>query len=171
MSHIISLLPRHFIGTAAEIAGITGVCGDTAYSSDTDVYYHWNGLTWGVGGISFYEPLDCAAPYKSLGDFTVDAAWHVDGLDLSGLLPVGTIAVNLRFLYCSGAAGNIGRFRQNATTNVESMLQAYLQAANKHVEKGRLIGIDSDRLLDYFINVGATTASLFVLGYVIRRCL
>lgn len=171
MSEIIALVPRHYIGTAAEIAGITGVCGDTAYSSDTDVYYHWNGASWGAGGLSFYEPLDCATFYKSLGDFTRDGAFHPDGLDLSPILPVGTIAAKIRLDYCSNGVSHIAHIRQNATINNMESLLIKTPVANVDISRSKLINVDSDRLLDYFFHANTTQADLYVSGYMIRRCL
>ena len=171
MSHIISLLPRHYIGTAAEIGGITGVCGDTAYSSDTDVYYHWCGASWVVGGIPYFVERLATSPDKQVGDFTCNGNWHVDGLDLSAIVPAGAIAIVLRVELLDDAASTHFTVRRSAADTHNDII-AMISVANVSDNLREPISIASNRLLDYKAsNVVITTIDLTVLGWWVPRCL
>lgn len=162
---------RHYIGTAAELGGITGVCGDTAYSTDLDVFSSWQGTLWVPGGCPFYVPLPVAAPVKVIGDFTKNGAYQVDDLNLSLVCPVGAIIARLRLHYKSNAAGHIGSIRTNATDNAESLLHIITQAANVDIMAIGEVNLDANRLLDYSFDANTTALNLFLLGYYVRRCL
>lgn len=171
MSKIITLFKRHYIGTAAEIAGITGVCGDTAYSTDTDVYYHWEGAAWLAGGIPYFVERLINVPDKQIGDFTTDGNLHVDGLDLSGIVPAGAFSVLLRVFLKDDAAGSyLNIIRDAAHSN--NAIEVRVHVANLGNTKVEQVSIDSNRFLDYqtnnvvFLNIDVT-----VLGWWIRECL
>lgn len=171
MSNIITLARRHYTGTAAEIAGITGSCGDTAYATDTHVYYSWTGASWVVGGEPYFvERLVDKADFDK-DDFTCDDNWHNDGLDLSPIVPVGVILVKLG-VYVKDDAANKGLSLRRDAVNVENKLNTTCFVANVGVHKVEDISIDADRKLDYSAsNVVFTNINLTVLGWWMRRCL
>lgn len=171
MSKIISLLPRHYIGTAAEIGGITGVCGDTAYSSDTDVYYHWQGSAWLAGGIPFFVERLTNSPDFTAVNFTQDGNWHVDGLNLQPLVPAGAFRAELGFTVRDDAANSLFQLRRDAA-HAKNSISVRSFVANVTSDVIQSIALDADRLLDYnaaavvFVNIDVT-----VLGWWMRRCL
>lgn len=171
MSSIISLNHRHHVGTAAEIAGITGVCGDTAYETDTDIYKSWNGSAWVTGGIPFYVERLATAVDVQLGALTINGAWQVDGLDLSGIVPAGAFSVVLAITVVDDAADSWFEIRRDAV-NVKNRIKVNTKAANISEEDIGPISIDSNRLLDYIgANLVFTTIDITVLGWWMRRCL
>lgn len=171
MSNTISLQHRHYIGTAAEIGGITGVCGDTAYSTDTDIYYSWSGSAWLAGGEPYFVERLIGASDKQVGDFVTDGTWKVNGLDLSAIVPPGAIAVRIRLLVNDDAANSVVSLMRDAV-NVENFMSVKTHVANIPDSKTEEISIDTDRLLDYNgSNVAFVTINLTVLGWWMRRCL
>ncbi|MBA7632076.1 hypothetical protein ES703_39618 [subsurface metagenome] len=171
MSKIISLLPRHYIGSAAEIAGITGVCGDTAYETDTDIYKHWCGAIWVTGGIPYYVERLTAAPDFQVGDLTVNGVWQVNGLDLSAIVPAGAFMVKLALTVLDDAANSIVTIRRDAV-NTSNCIIGTTFVANISNPKVEDISIESDRLLDYHCsNLVFTAIDITVLGWWVQRCL
>jgi len=168
MSNIISLPHRHHIGTAAEIAGITGVCGDTAYETDTHIYKHWNGLAWVVGGKPFYVPRSLTVPDFTQADLIMDGAYHVDGLDLSAIVPAGVVSIVVQLIIIDDAANQKIELRTNATTCNLNRVGAITQVSNLRTERIGLLLVDSDRLIDYLATANTTTISMFISGYYIQ---
>lgn len=164
------MIPRHYIGTAAEIGGITGVCGDTAYETDTDIYKHWNGTAWITGGIPFHVDLFPNAVDIAIGGFTTNGVAQVDGIDLTGIVPVGTIGVDLRIHLLDDAVGSHLDIYHSAAA-VETKHRCYTQVANIDIEENFSLPISADRCLDYVAsNLVFTAIDLTVLGYTICRC-
>ncbi len=171
MSKIITVLPRHYIGTAAEIAGITGVCGDTAYETDTDIYKHWTGAVWLTGGIPYYVERLTNSPDFQVGDFTCNGNWHVDGLNLQPILPVGAFASRLRIELSDDAAATHFTVRRSAADGHNDII-AIVSVANIPDNVREVISIDANRLLDYKAsNVVITSCDVTVLGWWMCRCL
>jgi hypothetical protein len=110
---------------------------------------------------------DNAIPDKDIDDFTSDSAWHVDGLDLSAIVPAGAIAVDLRVSLISDTVGNIFVVRRSATclANRFSIITAVADGPLDCVQR---IAIDSNRLLDYLADPGTNpnTINVWVVGYV-----
>lgn len=116
-------------------------------------------------GFGRYVPRAAEAVDKGIGDFTADGNWHVNGLDLSGVVPVGAVAVVLRLSLRDDAAGSRLEIRQNVTAD-EAMLVQYTQVTNITIESHATLPIDGDRLLDYrATNLVFITIDLIVLGW------
>ncbi len=164
-------MPRHYIGTAAEIAGITGGAGDTAYSTDTDVYYHWCGASWVVGGIPYFVERLAANPDFNAGNFTCDGNPHANGLDLSVIVPPGAFVVLLSVGIADDVVGTWLDIMRNAAPT-QNKISTKILVANSTDSVLAPVSIDADRLMDYqasavvFLGIEVT-----VLGWWIRRCL
>lgn len=171
MSEIITLPHRHYIGTAAEIAGITGVCGDTAYETDTDIYKHWNGAAWVTGGEPYWVERLTGAVDKTAADLTEDGNWHVDGLDLSAIIPPGAIMAKIKITVADDAANSYVSLRRDAV-NDEHIITSRTHVANIPDTRVEDISLESNRLLDYrCAAVVFTSIAITVLGWWMRRCL
>lgn len=119
-------------------------------------------------GFGRYVPRDVAAVDFLVGDFTVDGAWHADGLDLSSIVTAGAIAVHLELALADGTAGLKGEIRGNATTKVQNTLNNRTQVSGLTTPYMQgIVNIDSNRLLDYFFDTGMDTIVLKVLGWFI----
>jgi len=119
------------------------------------------------GGSGVFVPIDCAALHFNTAYFTTDGAWHVDGLDLTALVPAGAIAVSMGFSITDDAVGSMISIRRSATNSFNSML-LYTMVANQASLLAAVIPIDADRKLDYyFSNVAFVDISMQIQGYFI----
>lgn len=104
---------------------------------------------------------------KGTADFTKDGNWHVDGLDLSGIVPVGAVAIIMTWSFVCNAANKPGEIRVNAT-NVFNRTKQHTQVADIPIyTPPTAVSCDSNRLLDYNFDAATTGISLAVLGWFI----
>ncbi len=100
-------------------------------------------------GFGRYVPRLTNAIDKTQVDFTHDSAWHVDGLDVSGILPAGATGVVLTLAAKNTGAGTKIGFRHSAGSD-ESVGYVHEQVAGIWNLAPLILPIDSDRLLDYY---------------------
>ena len=69
-------------------------------------------------GFGRYVPQPVAAHDWGVGDFVTDGTWKVHGLDLTGIVPVGTTGVIFSLLINDDAADSEFRIRRDAADHV-----------------------------------------------------
>ncbi len=180
MGEITEKRRRDYSGLDADKASIPAggkAVNDTFLATDTKTLYFWDGVSWidvqivltakAELGFGRYVPRAVAAVDFTIVDFTVDSAWHVDGLNLSGILPAGALAAHMRLNLLNNVANTPGSVRGNATTKVENKLTAMSHVAGIICEKQGVVFVDSNRLLDYTFVTGIDAINLYVLGWYI----
>jgi len=170
VGEIIESRRRHYIGGDADKDSIPAAgksFGDSYHANDKGKQYYWNGSAWKTGlGYEFVERLT-NAPDRQVGDFITDGTFKVDGFSLAGIIPLGTIAVRLKFDVTDDAAGSSFLVRRDAV-NIYNSAAVVTQVANIPRNAIRDISIDSDRLLDYLgSNLAFTLIDITVLGWYI----
>ena len=170
MGEIIESKRRHYVGDDADKDSIPAAAkafGDSYHANDKGKQYYWNGTAWKTGLGYEYVPRRVAAADFAVGAFTTDGTWKIDGLDLSGIVPAGAIAVLLSINLADDAAGNFFIVRANATDTGNDLGQT-TQVANIGIRTPAVVAIDSNRLLDYIgSNVAFTTIDIWVTGWYI----
>ncbi|GAH84476.1 unnamed protein product, partial [marine sediment metagenome] len=134
-------------GLDADKSNIPAAAGDHYYATDTFIDYVWDGTYW-RGGSSFI-PRSVDVPDFAVGAFTTDGTWKVNGLDLSGIVPVGAIAVLLETEVSDDAANSLISIIKNAASNYDRITGS-VYVANQTIRQKGVVGIDADRLLDYW---------------------
>lgn len=151
MADVLEVKRKHYSGLDADKAGITGVLGDTYAANDSGKAYYWNDAlsAWKTGLGYEFVPRRAADIDKTLVDFTTDGNYKINGLDLSGIVPAGAVAVALKVALSDDAANSFFHIRTNATDSDENTLSSRTQVATITIYNNGVIPIDSDRLLDY----------------------
>lgn len=140
---------------------------DTYNASDTGKKYYWNGSAWVTGLGTEYVARVTNGVDKQVGDFTTDASWKNDGLDLSGIIPSGAVAVHLLITIEDELVGSKFRIRKDVASS-SNRYYGVTYLADKGIDSHVIIALDSNRLLDYFgDNVGFVTIDVTVLGWFI----
>lgn len=165
MANVIGIMCRTYCGLDADKTAQVGLTGEHYFATDTGIVYKWDQTRW-RGGYDFI-PRPVAAEDFGLVSFTIDGTWKIDGLDLSGIVPVGAKAVQLTLYITDDAANSTFQIRQDAT-NVYNAIIGITQVANIPLQRTAIVGINADRLMDYQgTNVVFTTVSVSVLGWFI----
>jgi hypothetical protein len=100
--------------------------------------------------------------------FTRDYTWHLDGLDLSAIVPAGATAVLLRVYGVSSVAGDSLSIRTNGTDAAHNYAYLQMKVAGGGAECGQFIlPIDPDRKLDYDIAPGFYSMQVHIVGWYI----
>ena len=98
---------------------------------------------------SSFVPRSPAVWDLQSANFTRDGNWHVDGMDLSSIVPVGAIAIALQIEYAQTTSDSYLQFRQNDTKlPIRLNNQVGIQINSFNV----IMPIDADRLIDYAVN-------------------
>jgi len=101
------------------------------------------------------------------GDFITDGSTYVDGLDLSDILPEGTIAVDLFIAVSDENADSDLTLRRSATYFMNRIKQKVIVGGQENYQVQR-IAVDPNRKLDYSATSQEWTAiALVVVGWVI----
>lgn len=95
--------------------------------------YHYRG---DVSGFDF-----------SIGDLTLDGAWH--DLDLSNIVPDGTKAVELWFRAADDIINSTFDLVRNGDTNKINRASAMIQVANVYTHHNLIVACDSGRIVEY----------------------
>lgn len=141
--------------------------GDTVLTKDKKKLYYWQGGAWKTGLGYEFVPRSVAALDFNEGAFTTDGNWKVDGLDLSGIVPAGAVAVALNVYVSDDAANSTFQFQQDATNKYNSII-VVTQVAGIPIQHSEVIVINSDRLLDYkgsnlaFASINVTVVGWFI---------
>ena len=170
MGEIIESTRRHYVGDDADKASIPAggkAFGDSYHANDKGKQYYWNGAAWKTGlGYELVPRLVNVTDFQ-IGAFTVDGAWHVNGLDLSAIVPAGAVAVVLDLFVRGTGSDLLAQLRHSAGS---SQNRAYIktQVANVYPPYApATIAIDTDRLLDYYVEANITVFSIAVVGWYI----
>lgn len=130
----------------------------------------WIPAGGGVPPVGLFRPRRIAN--YDFNNLSVDSIWHYDGLDLSGIVPEGAIAVKL--LVVARVLSVEGEFefyvRTNATDASQNMIGIHLTGIAGYAVRGRLIEtipIDADRLLDYLASEQMDDVAVSVVGWYI----
>jgi len=116
-------------------------------------------------GFGRYVPRAAAVWDLQSANFTRDGNWHVDGMDLSSIVPVGAIAIVLQIEYAQTIPDSYLIFRQNDTKlPIRLNNQVGIQINSFNV----IMPIDADRLIDYAVNDSLDVViGVVVLGWFI----
>lgn len=165
MGDVLGVVPRTYYGLDVDKTNQVGLTGERYQATDTGITYKWDQTRW-RGGYEYVERRT-AAWDKTLVDFTIDGTWKVNGLDLSGIVPVGAKAVILKLNLLDDAATTNFVIRTSAVAAVNS-LTLTMQVANIGMDVTAILPIDADRLFDYVgTNVVFTGINLVVVGWYI----
>lgn len=170
MGEITEKRMRHYVGADADkdlIPADAKDPGDSFHANDTKKQYYWNGTDWKTGVGYEFVPRAVTALDFNTGNFTRDGAYHVDGLDLTGIVPVGTIAVHIELVIRATAANVFGGFRANATTKTYNRILPYTQVANITFSQEAFLYIDSNRLVDYIFDAQIDNIGVTIKGWMI----
>lgn len=151
MGQVTVILRKAYSGAVADMVAITPTDGDIFHATDTDALYIGHGGSW------VHQPRNhvrrVAAVDFIANNFTHDSAWHVDGLDLTGIVPVGTVKVRMVIQVKATNAQAIFQLRPNAV-DVENTGGPRTQVANAWTSYIEVtIPLDPDRLADYFTSL------------------
>lgn len=159
---------RHWTGLDADLASVPNPqIGDSYLATDKNKLYYWEGGAWKTGLGYEYVPRAVTTHDFDKTAFITDGTSKVNGLDLTGIVPVGAKAVHLLLEIADDAAGNYFSISQNAV-NIGNKITVYTQVANIYNLQHSFVAIDTDRLMDYVgSNVVFTAIFVYVLGWVI----
>ena len=118
--------------------------------------------TGGGGGMDYVDRGDPAAWDFTIVDFTTDNTWRT--LDLSGIVPVGAVAVHMMIYIRDNAANSELLFRKNGNTNLHNAGRINTQVANIDIRQDIIVACDANRVIEY---KGAPAGFTFI--YVIVR--
>lgn len=96
---------------------------------------------------------------------THDSAYHE--LDLSAIVPKGAVAVNLYIFAKDGLTNKNVYVGYNGANNVTSGVRAITNVANTYITANGIVGLDSDRKVEYYIDTGVDSSNITVLGWFI----
>lgn len=89
-------------------------------------------------------------------DFTQDTAWHE--LDLSAIVPAGASAVKFHLKTRNTTVATFMRFRKHGHTGDEYRCTNRTQVSNIAFGFYLVVGVDSDRKIDYYVKTPNFTA-------------
>ena len=105
---------------------------------------------------------DAAAIDFVLGDLTDNGAYN--DLDLSGVVPVGAVAVLLRVGLQGDSNNKKARFRRNGNSNdhTVSVQETVVADVNQYAE--HVIACDANRIIEYKLNT-VDGCNIWILGW------
>lgn len=107
---------------------------------------------------------DPAAYDYAVGDLTTDGAWH--DLDLSSILPAGTVAALIKTQVKDDAAGSYFQFRKNGNSNTIHTSTIRTQAVDVTIEREHIVFPDTSRVVEYRAsNTTFTDINIVVCGW------
>jgi hypothetical protein len=120
----------------------------------------------GVPAVGVYVPRRANAIDKGAGDFIIDNADHVNGLDLSAIIPANAIAVVISSFVRFSAPGGYATIWGDKAAAAEDKLYA-APSLGEDVIGIYTIGCEPDRLFDYHIHTLCTYIEFTVIGWFI----
>lgn len=112
----------------------------------------WRNKTIEAIGHKYYDRGDPAAEDFSTADFTKDGTWHT--LDLSSIVPEGTVMVYLRVRIQSNLANNAVSLRKHGNLYDINRAVVALQVAMLIYYQDKWVACDSNRKIEYHIPAG-----------------
>ncbi len=151
---------------AAATSGYLGVAsGDGVLRTGTGLTYTDGGdfVTLAVSG-AYVDRGDPATNDYGVGDLTTNGTW-VD-LDLSGIVPAGAKAVNLKLFVVDDAVSSTLQIRKNGNSNEVAGLAVSTQVSGVGIFGFGSISCDTNRVVEYnAANTTWTTIFITVLGW------
>lgn len=112
----------------------------------------------------FVDRGDAPAWDKNLAAFVTDGAWH--DYDLSSIVPVGTKAITYKLLVQAPGIAGFVRFRNKDNNTLFNTTHTQPQVANVTNAVDGVIGVNSNRLIEYQItNMVWTTINFVIKGW------
>lgn len=120
----------------------------------------------GQSGMQYVNRGDVADYDWTLGDFTTDGTMR--DLDLSAIIPAGTILVTLALSAKDNAGNKYLQFRTNGYANLRNMEARTTPGANIQHSSTLYLAPDANGVIEYRIQSATwTTINLLVLGWFI----
>ncbi len=118
-----------------------------------------------LGEIEMYVNRgDPAAVDFTIGDFTIDGAWHT--LDLSAFITTSARAVLIDIDFDNNSANKHITLRQNGNSNDINHFDVSTKVAGQDEHTNAIVSPDSSRLIEYKItNAGWTALKMSVRGW------
>lgn len=118
------------------------------------------------GGMDYVDRGDPSTwDFRISTNLTADDTWR--DLDLSGIVPVGTVAVLMRTYQLDNTPGTSTQLRKNGSTNVINNQRAYTQVTNISNTITGFVACDANRKLEYKITTGTNDARFMVGGWMV----
>lgn len=120
---------------------------------------------WYQDIVIYHDRGDPAAVDFAVGALTISAAF-VD-LDLSAVVPAGTVAVHLHVQATNGLAGQSVTFRKNGNSNSINIAKVVCQVAAVQTAMDIVVPCDTSRIIEYLATNGNTFSvlNITVKGY------
>ncbi len=113
-------------------------------------------------GHRFVDRGDAVGTDFSVGDLTIDDAWH--DLDLSGIIPVNAKAVILRVECSSPSAGDRSKFRTKGHSREDNVSIARSQVTGINIGYDLVVVPDINGVVEYRVSTGVYTVFEIVVG-------
>ncbi len=124
-----------------------------------------------LGGYIFVPRTTTAYDYYIGGGvghaLTADGAYHNDQIDLTSIVPAGTVAVVLNLYSQDDAAGTYVQIRTSSTVAFAMFQRCTPTASNNRLEITFTILLDSGRCLDFYADTGYSEFYVQVVGWYI----
>jgi len=122
-----------------------------------------------AAGFGRYVPRKAVAEDKVKADFTLDNAWHIDGLDLSAIIPAGAIGVVLQMKIISDTVGDVLIVGNDSVAYPVCEGRAEACVADTVLVKHIVLPCEANRLFDYvgYGFAGVADVWVTVLGWFI----
>lgn len=104
---------------------------------------------------------DVAAVDFTTGDFVADGAYH--NLDLSGIVPINTVLVNVRLILTPTAANQKFSLMTGGYTNEKNVETVYSQVIGVVVSQSVCLAVDGSRVIQYKRPAGAFNFIAFLV--------
>ena len=118
----------------------------------------------GGGGLIYYDRGDIAGHDWTLADFTRDNTWY--DLDLSGIIPAGTVLVRLLLAMVENGGSQYGQFRTNGYVNLINIENRITQVANVFFITTLWLYPDANGVIEYrFSNAVWATINVSIAGW------
>ena len=118
--------------------------------------------------IASYVPRRVVNPDFVVSNFVWDGAVHIDGLDLSGILPVGTKGVIISaYLFGGGVMASLELY-PDSVVYPSTIGLSFVNSAYRFNTNHWILPVESDRLLDYETGVNTPSdLAITVIGWFI----
>lgn len=121
----------------------------------------------GLAGRSIWVDIGTpSAAHFALGDLTADGDWH--DLDLSSIVPSGTISVSMHARLASATVSAQLHMREKGNSNFINNSFMPIQVANITIGYTDTVKVDSNRVIEYWLHNSVwTTVDLIIRSYFI----
>jgi len=115
------------------------------------------------GGMTIVDRGDPSSPDFTVGNFTLDAAWH--DLDLSAIVPAGAMGVLISVVTDTSDANQQIMFRKKGNANYRNVAWIYNHNYCEIQGLNCIIFGDTDRKIQYMSNTQWTKLDFTVCGW------